>query len=202
MVKNCSGDSDSDRALVIGDHPAPPRARRAPQPRVKRQRIARHRDVAAEGQIGLVIIPREQMLAHLGHRRFISGALDPRARVPAYAPSGEGSRRSRSGVSNPSYSPNDSNGPSPGAQLAAELGIERMPRFIGQPARGMRPRRDRGAHLLERGHDLVDPPRDDHRARRAVQSRAGPAGPRIVEQDPHRRCIALGREPFVNPAPA
>ena len=74
------GRQRQDRALVVDDHPAPACPRRAPQPRVERQRVARHRDVAAEGQIGLVIIPREQLLAHLPHGSFIGRALDPRAR--------------------------------------------------------------------------------------------------------------------------
>ena len=185
------GRQREDRPLVVDDHSAPPRPRRAPQPRVQRQRIARHRHIAAKGQIGLVIIPREQMLAHLLHRRLIDRALDPRARGGGEGAVGRGQQRGKIRGLEPVVEPERQQRPVTASKAVGQRGIERMTRLIGQPPRGMRPARHRRADALERRHDLLDPPRDDDRARRAIQSRRRAAGARIVEQDPHRRRIAL-----------
>ena len=187
------GRQRQDVALAIDDHPAPSGRRRAPQPRVQRQRIARHRDIAAKGQIGLIVIPREQMLAHFARRRFIGRALDPRARGPGERSVGRGEQVGEIRDVKSVVQAERHQRPVAVAHAGGQFGVECMPRFIGQPPRRMRAVGNAGADPFKRWEHRVSTMSDDCLARRAVQSRARPARARIVEQDPHRRCIALGR---------
>ncbi len=76
------GRQRQDGPVRVDDHSAPTRRRGCAQAGVERQRRPGGRDVAAKGQVRLIIIPREQVRAHRARGGGIIGLRDARAHRP------------------------------------------------------------------------------------------------------------------------
>ena len=186
-----------ERPAGMAHDSAPPGPRTFPQPRIKRQRRPADRHIAAERQICLVIISREEPLANFRGSLEISLARNPRPNLAGNGPRRIGQRR-RVDQFIPLEQPEPQQRPVPDPRARLELRIERLPRLIGQIPRRMSAPAHRRAQRRQRRPHFVERRRNNLPDRRTIQPRLLGTAARIIEQNvafPHRRAIAPLRSP-------
>ena len=153
--------------------------------------------ITAEGQVGLVEVPFEQMLPDAFARAQIVLASNPRLGPCSVGALSRRQPPERIHLVEPVEQSEPQQGPVPLPRGWPERWIERIARFVGNEPGRMGTRPHRRPELLKRRKHLAHLPGNHFGPRFRVEARLGAGRARIVEQEERR----IHRLPFARSGP-